>query len=276
MATSALDGVDLAHGRQGLPQALASEWIKFRSVRSTLVSLLVTFVLCVGIGAIACVARRGEPILDPTRVSLQGFALAEISIGVIGALVITSEYSSGSIRATLAAMPRRSTVLAAKAIVLFLVTFVVGELCAVVSFLVGQAILASGHQPSALSPFGTPTASLSASSSQRAVFLAGLSLALLAVVALGLGAMLRHTAGTITVYVSILLVLFLIVAALPTSWNTHVFKFLPEVMTEAMRSTEPLEGGVSALSAWPSTLLLAGYAVAALVGGAIVLHRRDA
>jgi ABC-2 type transport system permease protein len=101
-------------------------------------------------------------------------------------------------------------------------------------------------------------------------------LALLAVFAMGIGTMLRHTAGAVTVYVAILLVSFLILAALPTDWQHTVSKFLPEVLTESMRSATQSGGPFSAFSALTSTLVLAAYAVAAFVGGAVLLVRRDA
>jgi ABC-type transport system involved in multi-copper enzyme maturation permease subunit len=253
-------------GRQGIGSVIESEWIKFRSVRSTLITLLATFALCVGIGALICLARRTHFPVDPTRASLQGFTLADVSIGVIGVLIVTAEYSSGLIRATLAATPRRPNVLVAKALVLFVATTLAGEACAFASFLTGQAIL-SGY---------APTASLTTPAVLQAVLLAGLSLGLLALVAMGIGLMLRHTAGSIAVFVSLLLVVWIIVAALPSSWNVHIYKWLPEVLTESMRSTKPLEGGISEFTPWVSTIVLSVYAVVALIGGAILFSRRDA
>lgn len=256
-----------------LRQTVLSEWIKFRTVRSTVWTLLVTIVLCVGLGALISFGRShahdggGTTIFDPTRVSLNGFFFAEISIGVIGVLVISSEYATGSIRSTFASTPRRLPVLLAKAIVLFLATLAIGEVCSFVSFLIGQAILKGA---------GVSSATLSTPGALRGVLLAGLSLALLAVFAMGIGAMLRHTAGSITVYVSLLLVSFLLLAALPNDWQHHVSKFLPEVLTGSMRSATTGSGQFSSYSALTSTLILIGYALASLVGGAVLMARRDA
>lgn len=257
--------------------AVSSEWIKFRTVRSTLFTLGATVILCVGIGALICFAERQQwakesavdhLAFDPTATSLSGFFFAEIAIGVVGVLVMTSEYTSGSIRATLAATPVRLTVLIAKACVVFVATLVVAELCSFLSFLVGQAILHGA----------TPTDTLSSPGALRAVLLGGLSLALLALLALGLGTMLRHTAGAITVYVCLTFVLFLIVLALPSSWSVHVFRYLPEILTGSMRSsrvtTDPQYGPI--FSPVVSTLVLAGYAVASLIGAGALLLRRDA
>lgn len=259
---------------QGLVESAHSEWIKLKSVRSTVYTLAVTVFLCVGIGGLIsfgrgshATRREGGLIVDPTRVSLQGFFIAEISIGVIGVLIISSEYATGSIRATLAATPNRISVLVAKTLVLFATTLVVGEFCSFLSFFVGQAILRGQ---------GASSATLSTPGALRGVLLAGLSLAMLAVFAMGIGTMLRHTAGAITVYVAILLVSFLVLAALPADWQHTVSKFLPEVLTESMRAATTTDGPFSAFSALTSTLVLAGYAVAAAVGGAILLVRRDA
>ena len=111
----------------------------------------------------------------------------------------------------------------------------------------------------------------------RAVVLSGLSLALLALFALGIATMLRHTAGSITVYVVVTLVIFLVVLALPSSWGIHVFKYLPEILTGSMRSTTTTTSQYGALySPVVSSLILASYAVASLVLGGIFLSRRDA
>lgn len=257
-----------------LVPTISSEWLKFRTVRSTLYTLSAAVVLCVGIGALVCFAERQQwpkealayrAAFDPVRTSLFGFFFAEIAIGVVGVLIMTSEYTSGSIRTTLAATPRRLSVLVSKACVLFASTLVVGEACAFVSFLVGQAILKPAE-----------TATLATNGALQAVLLGGLSLALLALVALGIGAMLRHTAGAITVYVTLQLVLLLIVSELPTSWNVHIFKFLPEVLTQSMRTANSSTVHFSSFTPWVSTLVLAAYAVASLIGGGWLLLRRDA
>jgi hypothetical protein len=259
-----------------LAPAVSSEWVKFRSVRSTIYALIATIVLSVGISALICFAQRqqwsqeklAEHIaFDATATSLSGFFFAEIAIGVIGVIIMTSEYSSGSIRSSLLATPKRLVVLAAKSIVLFASTLVVGELCSFASFFVGQSILAPV----------TGGATLSTPGSLRAIILGGVSLALLALFALGIGTVVRHTAGSITVYVCCTFVAFLIVLALPNSWSMHVFRYLPQILTSSMRSSHPGSDQFGTLfSPAAATVVLAGYALAALVGGAIVLVRNDA
>jgi hypothetical protein len=255
--------------------AISSEWIKFSSVRSTRYTLAVTVALSVGLGALVCWAVRSQwskqslaehYAFDPTRVSLSGYFFADIAIGVIGVIVITSEYSSGLIRATFEATPKRAEVLCAKGVVLFVTTLMVGEVCAFASFLAGQAIL---HGV-------TTTDTLSSASTVRAVVLAGASLALLALCALGIATMLRHTAGSITIYVCLLLVIFFIVAALPNSWSLHIYPYLPEVLSESMSSTRTADLGVNAFSPVVSTLVLSGYAVGSLLVGGVLMVRRDA
>ena len=262
-------------GGQGIIESASSEWIKFRTIRSTIYTLVVTFVLCVGLGALISFGRSqhalrqggGGLLADPTRVSLQGFSIAEIAIGVIGVLIISSEYATGSIRATLAATPRRGTVLVAKTLVLFIATLRIGEACSFLSFFVGQAIIRGQ---------GVNSATLSSPGAFRGVALAGLSLALLAVFAMGIATMLRHTAGSITAYVALLLVTFLLLAPLPVDWQHRVSKFLPEVLTSSMRAATSAGSDFSTFSALTSTLVLAAYALAAVIGGAYLLHRRDA
>jgi hypothetical protein len=259
-----------------LAPAVSSEWVKFRSVRSTIYALVVTVALSVGISALICFAQRQQwsqeklaehLSFDATATSLSGFFFAEVAIGVIGVIIMTSEYSSGSIRVSLLATPVRLRVLTAKSLVLFVSTLVVGELCSFTSFFVGQSILAPV----------TGSATLSTPGAMRAIVLGGISLALLALFALGIGTMIRHTAGSITVYVCCTFVAFLVVLALPSSWNVHVFRYLPQVLTSSMRSSHA--GSVqfgTLFSPAAATVVLAGYAVAALVGGGIVLVRSDA
>ena len=257
--------------RQGLVQVTSSEWLKFRSVRSTWFTYGATTVLCVGLGALFALGRAthsgGGPggggsalIADPTRVSLQGFIFGEIAIGVIGVLAISSEYSSGSIRSTLTATPRRWLVLVAKAIVLFTTTLVIGEICAFVAFFVGQAVLKAK---------GANTATLSGTDVVR-------SIVLLALIAMGIGLMVRHTAGAITIYVVLIFVILLIVAALPMNWQQNIGKFLPEILTESMRSPNTGEVNFAPFSAITSTLVLFAYAVGSLALGGTLLSRRDA
>src|SRR6201997_1254736 len=193
---------------------LRSEWVKLRSVRSTFWALSVTVVLGIGLGALISVAAAhgyarssvsAKLSWDPTNMSLSGMGVAQMAIGV---LCISSEYSSGMIRTSLIAVPKRGRVLAAKSLVFAAVTFVVGEVVSFTAFFVGQALI-SGHAPHAA--LGDPGVA-------RAVAGAGLYLTALAVLIVTTGTLLRRPAAAIACIIAILLVLPAIAQALPDSW----------------------------------------------------------
>lgn len=206
----------------------------------------------------------GRIDLDPTLISLRGVFLAQLAIGVLGVLVITGEYSTGMIRATLAAVSHRQPVLVAKALVFGLVALVVTEIAAFIAFLLGQQALASTHLQASLS---TPHA-------LRAVIGAGLYLTLIGLLAIGLGFLVRNTAGAIATVFGIVLVLPLLANALPSPYSTDVSKYLPlNAGTQILTTSHP---DPSMLGPWAGLGITAIYAVAALIGGAVMLRRRDA
>jgi ABC-2 type transport system permease protein len=250
-----------------------SEWTKFKSVRSTLWALGTTAVLALAIGMLATgtVASRWDRLsvsdrlaFDPTRRSLTGLLLAQLAIGVLGVLVVSSEYSSGLIRSTLAAVPRRPPVLAAKAAVFAAVAIVVSVAVSFAAFLVGQAILSGSPAPHAA--LGDPGV-------LRAVVCGGIYLALLGLIALGFAAIVRHTAGSIAAFVGILLVLPLIVTALPESISDAVGRYLPADIGAQMMS---VHHHANQLGPWAGFGILCGYAAAVLVTGGWLMSRRDA
>ena len=180
--------------------ALRSEWTKLRSVRSTFWALTVTVVLGIGLGAaISALTAHGYAkssasarlSWDPTNISLSGMAVAQLAIAVLGVLCISSEYSSGMIRTSLTAVPKRGRILAAKSLVFAAVTFVVGEATSFAAFFVGQALI-SGHPP---------TAALRDPGVIRAVAGGGLLLTAMAVLSVVAGALLRHPAAAIAAIV---------------------------------------------------------------------------
>jgi ABC-2 type transport system permease protein len=248
---------------------LRSEWTKLRTVRSTYWTLLVTVVAFIGISAGICASvaygnRHGGPaIIDPTSLSLAGLFLGQLSLGVLGVLVMSSEYSTGMIRATFSAVPFRARVLAAKAIVFGAVSFVVSVVAAFISFFVGQAILAGN----------VPSATLGEPGVVRAVVGAALYLAVVGLLALGLGALIRHTAGGIAVLVGLLLVLPGITAALPQSWQNVLDKALP---SNAGGSVFAVHTRAHFLGPWAGFGVLCAWAAAALVLAAVITARRDA
>jgi ABC-2 type transport system permease protein len=256
---------------------LRSEWTKLRSVRSTTWTLFATVVLTIGIGVLATATEASrwahasaldKLTFDPTNLSLTGLFLGQLAIGVLGVLAISAEYGSGTIRATLAAVPNRKLMLGAKTAIFGAVALVVGEVVSFGAFLVGQAILTGS----------TPHAALGDPGVLRAVVGGGLFLAVLGLLGLGLGTIIRHTAGAITAFVGLVLVLPLIVQALPTSISHAVGKFLPANIGNAMTTVVPggRVGSMPLLSPWVGFGLLCAYAAIALVVGGIMLTRRDA
>ena len=156
----------LPPGRYGMGALMRSEWTKLRSLRSTMWTLGITVVLGIGISALATAETRvhwssmspGNRLsFDPTSVSLIGVFFGQLTIGVLGVLVMSGEYGSGTIRASFSAAPRRPLVLAAKAAVFGLVALVVAEIVSFLSYFLGQALLERARgSHDALEPGGAP------------------------------------------------------------------------------------------------------------------------
>jgi ABC-type Na+ transport system ATPase subunit NatA/ABC-type transport system involved in multi-copper enzyme maturation permease subunit len=209
-------------------------------------------------------ARDATAISDPVGFILgTGVGLGQLAIGVLGVLVITSEYSSGVIRASLLAVPRRLPVLAAKAVVFAVLLLVVTEIVAFCSFFVGSAIL-HAHVPVSLSDSGVT----------RAVAGAGLYLTVLGLLALAIGTMIRHTAGAISTIIGIVFVLPILTGLLPSSWGAHINAYLPEQAGTLITHTHEQSGDL--LSPWQGFGVLCIWTVLALAAAAYLLERRDA
>jgi len=261
-----------AYRAPGFSDVLRAEWTKARSVPSTMWTLLVVTVLGIGLSAlISAVAANhyaksslsDKLTWDPTSISNAGFGIAQLAIGVLGILLITSEYSSGSIRSTLAAVPRRGRLLAAKGVVILVLSFVVVEILAFVAFFIGQALI-SGH---------APTATLGQSGVVRSLIGAGLYGALLGMMGLALGTIIRSAAGAIAVLVAILYVLPGIAAALPASIEHTVQEYWP---TQAGSEITTVVRTSNTLSPWVGFGVFLLF-VAVLSGLAFtLLSRRDA
>jgi ABC-2 type transport system permease protein len=251
---------------------LGSEWTKLRTVRSTMWTLGATILVGVGVSAIAMGVTRAHWItesaaaraaFDPVEVSLVGVYLGgSLVLGILGILVVSSEYATGTIRATLAAEPRRPIVLAAKVLVFTAVSLVVSEITSFASFLIGQTILTSPARH----------ATLSSSGALRAVAGVGLFLCLSGLLALGIAAVIRHTAGAIGGYVFVMLVLPIVVAGLPSSLEYAIERFLPESVGSVMINN-PVPHG---FGPWTEFAILCGYTVVMLALGTVLLVRRDA
>ena len=246
---------------------LRSEWTKLRSVRSTFWALTVTVVLGIALGAVISAATAHSYAKfsvsqklswDPTGVSLAGVAIAQLAIAVLGVLCISSEYSSGMIRSSLIAVPKRGRVLAAKSLV-----FAVGEVTSFVSFFVGQALI-SGHAPHAA--LGDPGVA-------RAVVGAGLYLTALAVLSVAAGTLLRHPAAAIACMMAVLLVLPGIAQALPDSWRNPVTEFWP---TQAGGQLTSVYHSAHTLQPWPGFGVMCLFVAIAYAIAWTLLDRRDA
>lgn len=200
---------------------------------------------------------------DATSLSLIGVFIGQFAIGILGVLIMSAEYGTGTIRATLSAAPRRQLVLAAKAIVFGVVTLLVSEFLAFSAYFLGQSLLTA---PAVHTTIGSPGA-------LRAVAGSGLYIFLLGLFALGLATIIRHTAGAITAFIGVLLVLPIIVQALPSSIANKILPYLPSRIGQSVTS---LYRGPLNLAPWEGLLVLCCYAAASLVIGGILLARRDA
>ncbi len=266
-------GINLAVTQR---RVIRSEWIKLRSVRSWLIMIAGAAAVLVAFGALAASvasgavttqngARPAGPFngTDPTALSLAGVTLAQLIIGILGVLVISNEFASGSIRSTFAAVPRRLPVLWAKALVLAAVLAVVMVIAAVVAFTVGQLILGDGNNTT-----------LSADGVLRAVVGSGLYLAGIGVMGIAVGALLRNTAGAIAVVVAALLIIpGLIRIVLPDSWSDAIAPYLPSNAGSAFSS---VSGSTTLLSPVAGAAVFVGWLIVVLAAAAVLIRRRDA
>jgi len=260
-------------GRGALFAGIAfAEWTKLRTLRSSYWTLLAAAIAMAGFGALLCAAYArhltpaGRAALDPAAYSESGFFLAQLAIGVLGVLVMTGEYATGSIRSTLAAAPQRVTVLAAKAAVFAAVAFTAGLAASLAAALLGQAIFAS--QGIHMHP-GAP-------GMLRPVIGAALYLAVFGLLSLGLGALIRRTAGAIAILIALVIFLPVAVGALPAASQDHINPYLPSVAGQAVIGHTKFNPPGPLLSPWTGFAVFCGYAAAILIAAAITLRRRDA
>jgi len=267
-----LSALPAPSGRAGLRGTLRSEFTKIRSVRSTYWTMLVLLVVCIGIGALVTSLTAGHwnsagpgqrAGFSPTRNSLVGLYFGQFVIVVLGALTITAEYSTGMIRTSLTAMPRRGIFYLAKAAIFTAIALVIGLVTSFVAFFLGQALLSSAHIQTTL---GAPHV-------LRAVIGGGLFIAVTGLFAFGIGALVRHTAAAISIAIGVLFVVPIIVNFLPSSWNDDIVRWLPS------------EGGLAIWNpsqqmhewpAWPEFAVFLVYTAVLLIAGFILFRERDA
>jgi ABC-2 type transport system permease protein len=246
---------------------LASEWTKFRSVRSTYWTLLIAAITPIALSGIVALAvtaqpRPGQPPVDPLLPGFASLEYAVLAVGVLGVLAFTSEHATGLIRTTFVAVPQRRAVLAAKAAVAGAVTLILGELLAFASFFLAQAILSGHHRGVSLSHPGAP----------GAVLAEGILLFVSTMIGLGLGAVIRHTAGAIAALVG-LIYLPAVLGLLPPPWNDRIGRF---TLIDAAKQVALLHPAAGLLSPAFSVVVLLAWPAAALLTAAFLITRRDA
>jgi ABC-2 type transport system permease protein len=251
------------HGHYRFAQAARMEWIKLRSLRSTWWTLAITVAGAIGV-AVAVGVNTEDAAADLTNNALAGIALGLLLTGVLGVLAMTGEFSSGTIRATLAAIPNRPLVLAAKAAVFGAVALAVGEAAAFIAFFAGGAALPDRMAAPTLGQPGV----------LRAVALGGAGYCLIGLLGLGLGAIVRHTPAAIAVLVGGVYVAAQLVAAFAPA----IMPYLPvSIVANSMSVVQPVRGlgQVQFLSPWVGLGMLSLYAAVTLGAGAWLLASRD-
>jgi ABC-type transport system involved in multi-copper enzyme maturation permease subunit len=248
-----------------------SEWTKLRSTPSTAWSLLVAVALIVGVGALYALLRVTRPpsdpaavaSFDPVAVSLTGVQLAELAVGILGILLVAGEYATGTIRVSFAAVPRRLPVLWGKAVVLGLTTVVLCLPATLAAFLVGQSMLSAEGLDV---PLSDPDVA-------RAVLGSALYLGAVGLLGLGLGTLLRSTAGAVAGLFGVLFAPQLLAGLLPAAWSDRIYPYLPVPAGVAVTAVRP---DPAALAPWSGFGVLCLYVAAVLASAAWRLRRRDA
>ena len=264
-----------ARGGVTFGRVLASEWIKFRTVRATLWTLPLTAVAMVGL---AVLQAWGVSMLEYTEeyaavdIVSSGTFLGQVVVAVLAVLTITGEYSTGQIRSSLAAVPRRVPVLAAKAILIFVSVFVVSVVSLALSWLGSLPFFAGMDM----------TLDLGDPQTQRVLLGAALYLATISLFAFAVGALLRHSAGALTLVLGLLLVLENVFSALPFRFFEVVSPFLPSTAGSRVQFTDDSIANLDAmtqgahLGPWQGYGVLVAWVVLLLVPAAVLMRRRDA
>ena len=303
-----------ATGRAGLRGAIASEFTKIRSVRSTYWTLAALLVVSIGIGAAITAGSAAnfthnpanKAGFDATQTSLVAFfEIGQLIIAVIAAMAITSEYSTGMIRTSLTAQPRRGTVYAAKAIVLTSLTLIVSLVTSFIAFFVGQALLSSsgvsaslfhsvtipqnanvtcpqkgvgggGGLPPGCKVVFSGTYVISPSTVLLAIIGCALFVTLVALLAFGVGAIVRHTAGAIAIAMAVLFIIPVLEQALPSEWRWDIMRFLPDAANQVVSVTIGDNANQHLWSAWPQLGVTVLWAAVLLAVGAYLFRKRDA
>jgi ABC-2 type transport system permease protein len=254
-------------------RVLRSELTKFRSLRSTAYTLLTAVVLMIGIGALFSAVTASQyhtfsaadrASFNPVATSLSGVLFAVVAFGVLGVLVTSGEYSTGMIRASLTAVPRRLPVLWGKLAVFAGVIFPVSLIASFISFFLGQLVLHSQH-------IGV---SITAPDALRSVVGAALYLTVAGMIGVALGALFRNTAAGIATFAGVFFVIPPLASLLPASVSTHLTPYLPSNAGSVLWGG--VQNGPGALAPWTGFALLCGYAAVLVAVAAWRLRRSDA
>lgn len=252
---------------------MRAEWIKFWSLRSSWITSFITITLTVLFGAgLTAAFGRSEQYQDVAKDFItSGLTFGQVVVAVLGALIITGEYSSGQIRSSLAAVPKRGQLLLAKAVVLAVVSFLLGSLSVFLSWAISKPFI------------GEHAGSLTDSHYAGHIWGSGLVFAVIALMALGLGFLLRSTAGTVTVIVSLLFIITapLQLAASKWDWVFKIIGCLPSTVAQAVsdpfqRTTEWGGQGAQFLTHGQAIAVFATWALIPLIAAWFVFSRRDA
>lgn len=251
-------------------EVIRFEYCKFRTVRSTYWCLIAGVGLTILTAALLAIflpralSAHDQATIDSTRVSLGGLHISQVATGLLGVLVITSEYGTGMIRATLSAVPQRRLMLTAKTIVFAVAAVVFGLLSTFIAYFIFQLFLPSGS---------VMRTSLSDPGVLRAVFGAGLYLAVIGLFGLGLGAIIRFSAGAVALLLGLLFVPNLLISLLPMSWQNNVGGYLP---LEAGFSIVSVQHVQYTLQPWTGLGVLCLYTAVVLAAGFFLINHRDA
>ncbi len=259
-------------GRVTQWRVVLSEWTKLHSLRSTRWSLLAGVLLTIAFPVLfaavtsshwGSMSPQERADRHPLDIALAGVNVSQLAIAVLGVLVITGEYSTGMIRASFTAVPKRLPVLWAKTTVFGVVSFLLMVPPVLIAFFASQAILSRHH---------LLQISFSHPGVARSVIGGAIYLLLVGVFALGIGAIVRNTAGGIATFAAIFFVIPPLMNILPTSWNNAISQYLP---SEAGRQIFSLTHGAHSLAPLPGGLLFLGYCALTLAIAAVLLIRRD-
>lgn len=255
----------------GLANVMRSEWTKLRSVRSTLWTSSFALLSTVALGVVICArwvaefhaGQESSSGFDAALTSLTGIYLAQVAVGALGVLTITSEYSTGMIRASLSVVPQRRTLLAVKGGVFAAAVFAGGELLSFAAFGIGQAIL---HRAGA-------GLSLGDGAGLRAAFGGGLYLTAVGLLGYAFGALVRHSAGALSAFFGLLFAATAVIDLLPTRWRNDTIPFMPANAGSQILTTVR---GHAALSPWAGIGVLCCYVAVVMTTAFVLVGRRDA